>query len=94
MIRPELLAPADSLEALKAAVSAGADAVYLGGIRFGARAFASNFDEKEMVEAVNYCHLRHVKVYVTVNTLIYEHELEELRKYLQFLYTMTYRKYF
>ena len=77
MIRPELLAPAGSMEALKAAVCSGADAVYLGGIRFGARAFASNFNEENLIEAVKYCHLRQVKVYVTVNTLVYEHELED-----------------
>ena len=86
MIRPELLAPAGSFDALRAAVSAGADAVYLGGVRFGARAFASNFDEEEMKEAVRYCHLRNVKVYVTVNTLVYEDELDALRSYLRFLY--------
>ena len=52
MIRPEVLAPAGSMEALVAAVSSGADAVYLGGIRFGARAYASNFNEESMIEAV------------------------------------------
>lgn len=86
MKKPELLAPCGSMDALKAAVSAGADAVYLGGIRFGARAFASNFGENELIEAVKYCHLRDVKVYVTVNTLVYEHEINDLRSYLQFLY--------
>ena len=74
------------MEALVAAVSSGADAVYLGGIRFGARAYASNFNEESMIEAVKYCHLRGVKVYVTVNTLIYEDELDALREYLRFLY--------
>ena len=86
MIRPEVLAPAGSMEALVAAVSSGADAVYLGGIRFGARAYASNFNEESMIEAVKYCHLRGVKVYVTVNTLVYEDELDALRDYLRFLY--------
>jgi len=86
MRKVELLAPAGSFEALKAAVISGADAVYLGGIRFGARAYASNFDEQSLIEAVKYCHLRHVKVYVTVNTLVYEHELNELKQYLRFLY--------
>ena len=86
MSRVELLAPAGSFEALKAAVSAGADAVYLGGIRFGARAFASNFDEQTMRDAVEYCHMRAVKVYVTVNTLVYESEIDDLRNYLRFLY--------
>ena len=74
------------MEALVAAVSSGADAVYLGGIRFGARAYASNFNEESMIEAVKYCHLRGVKVYVTVNTLVYEDELGALREYLRFLY--------
>ncbi len=74
------------MEALVAAVSSGADAVYLGGIRFGARAYASNFNEESMIEAVKYCHLRDVKVYVTVNTLVYENELDALRDYLKFLY--------
>ena len=77
MKRPELLAPAGNMEALKAAVANGADAVYLGASRFGARAFAGNFHEDQLQEAVRYCHLRDVKVYVTVNTLLYEEELAE-----------------
>lgn len=86
MKKVELLAPAGSWEALVAAVSSGADAVYLGGTRFGARAFASNFDDEKMLEAVRYCHIRNVKVYVTVNTLVYEDELEEAKQYIDFLY--------
>lgn len=86
MKKVELLAPAGSWEALVGAVSSGADAIYLGGTRFGARAFASNFDDEKMVEAVRYCHIRNVKVYVTVNTLIYEDELEEAKQYIDFLY--------
>lgn len=86
MRKIELLAPAGSFEALKAAVTYGADAVYLGGMRFGARAFANNFDEEEMIEAVKYCHVRGVKVYVTVNTLIYEDELESVIETIDFLY--------
>ncbi len=82
----ELLAPAGSMEALVAAVSSGADAIYLGGIRFGARAFAGNFDNDEICEAVAYCHIRNVKVYVTVNTLIYEDELNDALEYIRFLY--------
>ncbi len=82
----ELLAPAGTMEALRAAVSSGADAVYLGGSRFGARAFAGNFSEGEIIEAVNYCHIRGVRVYVTMNTLIYEDEIEEAIRYLRFLY--------
>lgn len=83
---PELLAPAGSPEALKAAAAAGADAVYLSGKRFGARKFAANFDERELKEAVDYAHLRGVKVYVTVNTLVRDEELPEVARYLLWLY--------
>ena len=77
MKRIELLAPAGNMENLKAAVMAGCDAVYLGGSSFGARAFSKNFNNEEIVDAINYCHLYGVKVYVTVNTLIYEKEVRE-----------------
>ena len=83
---PELLAPAGSMESLKAAVNAGADAVYLAGKQFGARHYAANFDNEDLKEAICYAHLRGVKVYVTVNTLIKDHELPDLAKYLLFLY--------
>jgi putative protease len=83
---PELLAPAGSMESMKAAVNAGADAVYLAGKQFGARHYAANFDNTDLKEAVHYAHLRGVKVYVTVNTLIKDHELPDLAKYLLFLY--------
>ena len=83
---PELLAPAGSPEALKAAVAAGADAVYLSGKRFGARKFAANFDETELKKAVDYAHLRGVKVYVTVNTLVRDRELSDVASYLLWLY--------
>ncbi|MGB9936709.1 MAG: DUF3656 domain-containing U32 family peptidase [Methanobacterium sp.] len=83
---PELLAPAGSMESLKAAVNAGADAVYLAGKQFGARHYASNFDNKDLNEAVHYAHLNGVKVYVTVNTLIKDYEISDLTKYLLFLY--------
>ena len=83
---PELLAPAGSPLALKAAVAAGADAVYLSGKRFGARKFAANFDEREMKDAVDYTHLRGVKVYVTVNTLVRDRELSGVARYLLWLY--------
>ena len=78
---PELLAPAGDFEALLAAVSAGADAVYLGGRAFGARAYAKNFDLDEIERAVEYCHLHGVKLYVTVNTLIFDREMRELSDY-------------
>lgn len=86
MKRPELLAPAGSMEALRAAVTNGADAVYLGATRFGARAFAGNFDDEQLIEAVRYCHEWGVKVYVTVNTLIYEEELDAAMELVDFLY--------
>ncbi|MCM1497364.1 MAG: U32 family peptidase [Clostridium sp.] len=85
-MKPEILAPAGSMEALKAAVSAGADAVYLGGSRFGARAFADNFDESALIEAIEYCHIYGVKVYLTVNTLFRDEEIEELYDYIAPLY--------
>lgn len=85
---PELLAPAGSMDALRAAVAAGADAVYLGGKRFGARKFAANFSDEEMQEAIRYCHLRNVRVYVTVNTLIHDRELRETLVYLIDLYKL------
>jgi len=85
---PELLAPAGSPAALKAAVAAGADAVYLSGKRFGARKFSANFTESELKWAVDYSHLRGVKVYVTANTLIREDELPDLARYLLWVYAI------
>ena len=66
-MKTELLAPAGSMEALKAAVSAGADAVYLGGAAFGARAYAKNLDEQEILSAIDYVHLRNRKLYLFLN---------------------------
>ena len=86
MNKIELLAPAGNMESLYAAVSAGADAVYLSGKKYGARAFAANFDDEELVQAINYCHLYDVRVYVTVNTLIYEREMDNFIKYVEFLH--------
>ena len=82
----ELLAPAGSRVALVAAVESGADAVYLAGNMFGARAYADNFDEEGMREAIRFAHLRGVHVHVTVNTIMDSRELPELKKYLRFLY--------
>ncbi len=79
---PELLAPAGDMDALIAAVSAGADAVYIGGKSFGARAFAKNFDIDGIRAAVSYTHLFGVKLYVTVNTLVFDKELSEVSGYL------------
>ena len=76
MSRFELLAPAGSIESLKAAVNAGADAVYIGGAAFGARAYADNPEEDALIEGIRYCHVRNKKVYLTVNTLFKEDELE------------------
>lgn len=86
MKKPELLAPAGNMESLKAAICAGCDAVYLGGYMFGARSFASNFSETELKEAILYAHLYGVKVYVTVNTLVYEEEVETFINYIDYLY--------
>ncbi|CCJ36971.1 putative protease [Methanoculleus bourgensis MS2] len=83
---PELLAPAGSPEALAAAVAAGADAVYLAGRRFGARHYAANFSDDELRSAVGYAHLRGVRVYVTVNTLVSDAELPDVVRYLLWLY--------
>ncbi len=85
---PELLAPAGSPEALRSAIAAGADAVYLGGKRFGARKFATNFNESAIAEAIDYAHLRGVRVYVVVNTLVREDELSDAAEYLIRLYEM------
>lgn len=81
----ELLAPAGSMEALRAAIANGCDAVYLGMQHFGARAYSSNFDEESVAWAVAYAHLRGVKVYVTVNTIVYEDELAEVKALLRHL---------
>ena len=83
---PELLAPAGSFECLVAAVEGGADAVYVGGKRFGARAFAKNFDSEELERAVKYCHLHSVKLYVTVNTLVLDLEMKDVVEYAAFLW--------
>ena len=83
---PELLAPAGDMDALIAAVLAGADAVYVGGRRFGARAFAKNFELSELAMAVRLCHLHGVRLYVTVNTLIYDKELSDAVEYAAELY--------
>ncbi|AKL94512.1 peptidase U32 [Clostridium aceticum] len=86
MKKVELLAPAGSYEALMAAIQNGADAVYLGGQAFSARAYASNFDGETLEKAIDYAHIRGVKVYVTINTLIKDAEVVELIKYVSDLY--------
>ena len=83
----ELLAPAGSWEAMEAAVGAGADAVYVGGRAFGARAFAANFSGEDLCRAVDYVHLRGCRLYLTVNTLLKNREIaKELDGYLLLLY--------
>lgn len=84
----ELLAPVGSFESLYAAVRNGANAVYLGGKLFNARAYASNFDFEELVEAVSYAHLHGVKVYITVNILLDDSEMEAVIDYIRYLYSI------
>ena len=86
MKKIELLSPAGSMDALKAAIHNGADAIYLGGKKFGARAFAQNFSVNELIEAINYAHIYNVKIYITVNTIIYEDEFEDALDFIEFLY--------
>ena len=86
MKKIELLSPAGNMESLKAAIEAGCDAIYLGGTMFSARAFANNFTNTELIQAIKYCHLYGVKVYVTCNILIYEHEVDKFIEYVSFLH--------
>ena len=82
-MRTELLAPAGSLAGLKAVIAAGADAVYVGGTRFGARAYADNPGEEDLLYGIDYAHLRGAKVYMTVNTLLKEEEMDSLCSYME-----------
>ncbi|WP_352403291.1 peptidase U32 family protein, partial [Kandleria vitulina] len=86
MKRIELLAPAGDFESLKAAIANGANAIYLGGNAFSARAFAKNFNRDELEEAVKYAHLRGVKIHVTINILYKDEEFTHLFDYIDFLY--------
>jgi len=86
MKKPELLSPAGNMETLIAVINNGADAVYIGGEEFSARAYAENFDRKKLKEAVSHCHLYGVKLYVAVNTIIFENEIEKCLSYLKYLY--------
>ena len=83
-LRPnvEILAPAGSWESMVAAINAGADAVYMGGSRFGARAYADNPQEEDFLRAIDYAHLHGKKLYMTVNTLVKEEELGQLPDFL------------
>lgn len=86
MKKIELLSPAGGVESIHAAVQNGTDAIYLGGSRFSARAYASNFTDEDMEKVVDYCHTYGVKIYVTVNTLIKENEIKDVIAYIGFLY--------
>lgn len=86
MHKVELLSPAGDFKSLYYAIHNGADAVYLGGKRFGARSYAANFDDEEMVKAIKYAHLYGVKIYVTVNTIIFDDEIDDVIKYIGFLH--------
>ena len=83
----ELLAPAGNREAVIGAVNAGADAVYMAGKKFGARAYASNFENDELIDTIKFAHLRGVKIYITINTLVFDDEIDELIEYTDFLVT-------
>ena len=73
----EILAPAGSMECLRAAVAAGADAIYLGGTKFGARAYAQNLSEEDLVQAIEYVHIHGRKIYMTVNTLLKDSKIND-----------------
>ena len=82
-VRPEILAPAGDYDALRAAVFSGADAVYVGGSQFGARAYAKNFGEEDLIRAIDYVHLYGRKLYLTVNTVLKNSELNSLCDYIR-----------
>ena len=86
MKKPELLAPVGGKAHLTAAVNAGADAVYMGGMAFNARIFADNFSDEELPDAINYAHAHGVKVYMTINTLIKDSELVRAFEYCNYIY--------
>ncbi|MDE6023868.1 MAG: U32 family peptidase [Lachnospiraceae bacterium] len=85
--KPEILAPCGSYEILKAAIHAGADACYVGGDKFGARAYAQNFDKASMLSAIDFAHLHDCKIYLTVNTLFKDNEISMLDNYISEYYT-------
>lgn len=86
MKKVELLSPVGNMETLLFAIHNGCDAVYFAGKKFGARHFADNFTEEEIVKAIKYCHLYGVKAYITVNTLLFDDELDEVLDYIEFLH--------
>lgn len=84
---PELLSPAGGMQQLAAAIQNGADAVYMGGAAFNARMKADNFTDDDMRRAIDYAHERDVRIYVTLNTLVRDDELERVLSYMEFLYS-------
>lgn len=86
MKRPEILAPAGNVDCFNAAINAGADAIYMAGKQFGARASADNFTEEEFIWALNMAHLRGIKIYLTLNTLIKEEEFKDVYSFVKPLY--------
>lgn len=85
-MKNELLCPCGSLEAVKVAINSGADAVYCAGKHFGARAYVTNLSNDEIIDASKFVHLHSKKIYITLNTLIFEEEFEEVKAYIDFLY--------
>ena len=81
----EILAPAGSFDSVLPAVRCGANAIYLGGENFSARGNAKNFSREKLVETVDYCHKRNVKVYVAVNTLIFDNEIKKALEFIKFI---------
>ena len=88
MKKIEILSPAGTMESFYAALLGGCDAVYLAGYQFGARSYAGNFSMEELKEAIEIAHLYQVKVYVTVNTMIYESEVDTFLNYIDHLVTL------
>lgn len=86
MKKVELLSPVGNIDMLKQAIHNGCDAVYLGGKKFGARAFCDNFSKHDLIEAIKYCHLYNVKIYIAANTLVFDNEINEFLDYIKFLY--------
>lgn len=86
MKKVELLSPVGNMETLKYAVYGGADAVYLGIKKFNARMFSNNFSDEELINAVKFCHLYGVKIYITLNTIVFDNEVEELLNTVKFLH--------
>ena len=86
MKKIELLAPAGNLECLRIAIDNGADAVYVGGEMFSARAYADNFTNEELVEGINYAHIKGAKVYVTINIMLFDNEIKDVLDFVDFLY--------